>query len=290
MPVPAVPGPGLVVSQPQLRLGRLEGVASRPEEFHPRPLTERCGSLSAHTAPTKQPTASLPPRSPPVASWTLTTTAWPNPFAPAALPAFIARTGWSVPVLRIGTLASWWSPLGLLPWHRSDRFPQFHMRARIRLAPPLRRSPSAPYPGVRRTDPRGSRSLWFRRQVSGSRRFNRGSVVFAFLIPTCPRWTSDFDTNAHHRRLFTAAAWRGLEPAPGSGLRRAFLHLSCSLCTIGQFIANLPFLRLRRTLDGTSIRAHHKAAGAEKRGPTARGAMSVRRWAARVAATAPRRA
>src|SRR3954449_7554087 len=29
-------------------------VASRPEEFHLRPLTERCGSLSAHTAPTKQ--------------------------------------------------------------------------------------------------------------------------------------------------------------------------------------------------------------------------------------------
>ena len=41
-------------------------------------------------------------------------------------------------------------------------------------------------------------------------------------------------------------------------------------------------------LDGTSIRAHHKAAGAEKRGPTARRAMSVRRLAARGAATAPR--
>ena len=41
-------------------------------------------------------------------------------------------------------------------------------------------------------------------------------------------------------------------------------------------------------LDGTSIRAHHKAAGAEKRGPPARRAMSVRRWAARAAATAPR--
>src|SRR4051794_58566 len=67
--------------------------------------------------------------------------------------------------------------------------------------------------------------------------------------PDGTRWTSDVDTNAHHRRLFTAAAWRGLEPAPGSGLRRAFLHLSCSLCTIGQFITNLPFLRLRRTLD-----------------------------------------
>src|SRR6185312_12874769 len=98
----------------------MQAGASRPEEFHPRPLTERCGSLSPHTAPTKQPTASLPPRSPPVASWTLTTTAWPNPFAPAALPAFLARTSWSVPVLRIGTLASWWPPLGLTWAFRSQ--------------------------------------------------------------------------------------------------------------------------------------------------------------------------
>ncbi len=41
-------------------------------------------------------------------------------------------------------------------------------------------------------------------------------------------------------------------------------------------------------LDGTSIRAHQKAAGAEKRGRTARGATAVRRSAALVAATAPR--
>src|SRR3712207_4040988 len=41
-------------------------------------------------------------------------------------------------------------------------------------------------------------------------------------------------------------------------------------------------------LDGTNIRAHHKAAGAEKRGPTARSEMSVRRLAALVADTAPR--
>ena len=43
-------------------------------------------------------------------------------------------------------------------------------------------------------------------------------------------------------------------------------------------------------LDGTSIRAHHKAAGAEKRGPTAESAMSVRRWAAPVGGMEPRRA
>ncbi len=41
-------------------------------------------------------------------------------------------------------------------------------------------------------------------------------------------------------------------------------------------------------LDGTSIRAHHKAAGAEKRGPTASSAMSGKRWAARAAAMGPR--
>src|SRR5215210_4987283 len=47
-------------------------------------------------------------------------------------------------------------------------------------------------------------------------------------------------------------------------------------------------------IDGTTIRAHHKAAGAEKRGltarseSTARSEMSVRRWAALGAATAPR--
>ena len=43
-------------------------------------------------------------------------------------------------------------------------------------------------------------------------------------------------------------------------------------------------------LDGTSIRAHQKAAGAEKRGPPARRAMSVKRWAVRVGAMEPRRA
>jgi transposase len=41
-------------------------------------------------------------------------------------------------------------------------------------------------------------------------------------------------------------------------------------------------------IDGTNIRAHHKAAGAQKRGSTARSAISVRRLVARAAVTAPR--
>ena len=41
-------------------------------------------------------------------------------------------------------------------------------------------------------------------------------------------------------------------------------------------------------LDGTGIRAHHEAAGAAKKGALQRGATSVRPWAGRAAATAPR--
>src|SRR5919199_3706821 len=41
-------------------------------------------------------------------------------------------------------------------------------------------------------------------------------------------------------------------------------------------------------LDGTSIRAHHKAAGAPKKGAARDSATGVKRWVARVAALAPR--
>ena len=43
-----------------------------------------------------------------------------------------------------------------------------------------------------------------------------------------------------------------------------------------------------RTLDGTSIRAHHKAAGAAKKGELQRSAMRVRGLAVRAAVTGPR--
>ena len=70
------------------------------------------------------------------------------------------------------------------------------------------------------------------------RRFTFVRLSDPYLLGVRPR---RFDSNAHYRRLLTAAAWSGLKPAPGSRLRRAFLHLPCSLCTVGQFILNLPF-------------------------------------------------
>ena len=46
-----------------------------------------------------------------------------------------------------------------------------------------------------------------------------------YLLGVRPR---RFDPNAHHRRLLTAAAWGGLEPAPVNRLRGACPHLLCS--------------------------------------------------------------
>jgi hypothetical protein len=96
--------------------------------------------------------------------------------------------------------------------------------------------------------PEGNEAPGFDEQFCALRCFNGGSLAFVspdpYLLGVRPR---RFDSNAHYRRPLTAAAWSGLKPAPGSRLRRAFLHLPCSLCTVGQFILNLPSVRLRRT-------------------------------------------
>src|SRR5271169_6191670 len=63
-----------------------------------------------------------------------------------ALPS--AHYGSVRPVLRVGTLALRFSPLGLLPWHQSDWFLQFRANACIRVTPPLRRSPPAQSSGT----------------------------------------------------------------------------------------------------------------------------------------------
>jgi transposase len=90
------------------------------------------------------------------------------------------------------------------------------------------------------------------------------------------------------------AKWRAIPTALGPWSRAAQMFIRWAHLGVWERLLllaqergvqlGMPFL------DGTSIRAHHKAAGAEKRGPTARREMSVRRWAARGAATAPRHA
>ena len=54
---------------------------------------------------------------------------------------FLATTSLSVPVQRIDTISLAGSLLVPFSYHRYDRFPQFNMRARIKLTPPLCRVP-----------------------------------------------------------------------------------------------------------------------------------------------------
>jgi len=110
-----------------------------------------------------------------------------------------------------------------------------------------RRPPSTP--GLRRalsqeieTPLVSTTSLWLTTRPRG---FTCVRLPDPYLLGVRPR---RFDSNAHHRRLLTAAAWSGLEPAPGSRLRRACLHLPCSLGTVSQLILNLLSVRLRRTV------------------------------------------
>jgi hypothetical protein len=65
----------------------------------------------------------------------------PTPLLQPHYEAFFARTGRSARLLRIGTLASRFWPLALLPLHRSDWFLQFRAIACIRVTPSLRRPP-----------------------------------------------------------------------------------------------------------------------------------------------------
>src|SRR3954464_6938048 len=88
------------------------------------------------------------------------------------------------------------------------------------------------------------------------------------------------------------AKWRSIPAELGPWSRAAQLFIRWAKQGVWEDLLDLIQQRgvaLGMTfMDGTTIRAHHKAAGAEKRGPTARSATAVRRLAALVAATAPR--
>lgn len=88
------------------------------------------------------------------------------------------------------------------------------------------------------------------------------------------------------------ANWRSIPAELGPWWMAAQLFIRWSRLGVWERLLDLAQVRDMALgmafLDGSSIRAHHKAAGPEKRGPTAKGATSVRRLAALAAATAPR--
>ena len=99
-----------------------------------------------------------------------------------------------------------------------------------------------------------------------------------------------------------SATWRGIPAELGPWWRAAQTFIRWARLGIWERLLDLAqrrgvalgmtgltaFEAVPRTLDGTAVRAHQKAAGAEKRGPTARSATAVRRLAALAAVTARR--
>jgi transposase len=88
------------------------------------------------------------------------------------------------------------------------------------------------------------------------------------------------------------AKWRSIPAELGPWWMAAQLFIRWSRLGVWERLLDLAQARGMALgmvfVDGSNIRAHHKAAGAEKKGPTARGATRVRRLAALAAATAPR--
>lgn len=176
-----------------------------------------------------------------MAGWPTGKAGWFGPFAPPSLLGFIARMGRSVSPLRIGTLLLMGLPLGVLPWHRSGRFP---------------RSAEEPEPGSRRLCA-GHRSG--SRQVSPElvpgQQLDPGFDGVPTLSTRCRRFTFVRLPDSHltgrglpfpdrsRPRLLTPAASGGLEPDPAARFRGAFPHLLYSTMLQAVIRTSLSHLR-----------------------------------------------
>ncbi len=93
-------------------------------------------------------------------------------------------------------------------------------------------------------------------------------------------------------RQRNGAKWRPVPPELGPWWKAAQLHIRWSRLGVWERLLGLAQkhgVELGMTfLDGTSIRAHQKAAGAARKQTLRRGAAQVKRLAALVAATGPR--
>jgi hypothetical protein len=145
-------------------------------------------------------------------------------------------------MLRFGTLASRFSSLVLLPCHQSTgscsstRKPASDSR-------PLyagRRLPSHQAPD--RLVPEGLHAFGFDDIKLLNDASSMGLLSFVFRMHTCSRSCLELLLQRSPPRLFTAAAWSGLRPAPESRSRGACPHLSRSFTTPISISCCPPFL------------------------------------------------
>ena len=122
-------------------------------------------------------------------------------------------------------------------------FLQFRAKASIRLTPPLRRSPSAQSSQAPdRLVPEEVHASGFDDAKLLNDASSMGSLSFVFRMHTCSRSCLELLFQRSPPRLFTAAAWSGLRPAPASRSRGARPHLSRSFTTLSSASCYPPFL------------------------------------------------
>src|SRR5713226_6295430 len=182
---------------------------------------------------------------PPIAGWPHPGARVSGPFAPPALPGFIAPTSPSVPSPRIGTRLLVGPPLGGLPWHRGtgSRVPHKSLRwAHAAFVPATTRAEKQ---DVSRARPKPLIGAWFRWHP----------LAFDTLPTVHSRSSSQhtpdgfrpaFSENAHYLSHCAEAASGGLGPDPAVRARGADPHLSCSRHVSS--VNDLPFAPSRRTI------------------------------------------
>ena len=150
-----------------------------------------------------------------------------GPFAPPALPGFLATTSPSAPSLRIGTQLLMGEPLGALPWHRCEgshvpyTSPRWTHAASM---PVTARAVSRRSPELR---PSLHRNPGFDDTLAFSTRRQRFTCV---RLPSThlTDFFSAFSDLVHHPGHWTRAAVGSLDPEPTLRVRGASPHLAYS--------------------------------------------------------------
>ena len=201
-----------------------------PATRHPRP--QRHGSPSPAGTPPRRVASecrkALPQApAPPIAGWPTSSAGSSGPFAPPALPGFVATTSPSAPAPRIGTRLLMGSTTWRSPLASRRQVPTFRTRACAGLTPSSCRSPLGQSAGILPSFVPGQQlepgfddvpTLSTRHQ-----RFTRVRLPSAHLTG-CSR----LFRNAHHPGHWTDAACGGLDPDPAIRVRGADPHLLCS--------------------------------------------------------------
>jgi len=135
-------------------------------------------------------------------------------------------------MLCFGTLASRFSPLVLLPCHQSTGSCSSAQKPASDSRPLYAGRHLPSYQVSDRLVPEGLHASGFDDAKLLNDASSVGSLSFVFRMHTCSRSCLELLFQRSPPRLFTAAAWSGLRPAPASRSRGVRPHLSRSFTTL----------------------------------------------------------